>query len=88
MKMARKFRPRNPIPKKKIIEYLDEGLTLEEIGNKHNRSRSYVSELIKMYNIDLNDIEDRDSVLKQRREEKKYQSFIDALYSKVEGELD
>lgn len=85
--MGRKFRPRNPIPKKKIVEYLDEGLTLEEIGNKHNRSRSYVSELIKMYNINLDDIEDRDVVLKDRREKKKYQSFIDALYSKVEGEL-
>ena len=83
----RYFRPRSPIPKQRLIKDLTEGLTLEEIGLKYNKSRSFVSECCAMYKIDLDNIDGREEKKKERKRQKRKQSFIDVMYSKIEIEL-
>lgn len=84
--MARKFKPRNIIPKKKLIELLEQGYTLEEIGKKFNKSRSFISETLALHNIKTEDIEGRKYAMKQRRKMLESRSFIDVLYDKIKGE--
>lgn len=86
-KNQRNFRPRSPIPKKKLMEDLQEGLTLQEIAIKYNRSRSFVSECCTMYDIILNDINGREEKKKQRKRSKQKQSFVEVMYNKIKKEL-
>lgn len=83
----RNFNPRSPIPKKKLMENLENGLTLQEIAIKYNRSRSFISECCTMYNINLDNIQGREEKKKKRKEEKKKQSFVDIMYNKIKREL-
>ena len=90
MATKRKFRPRKALPKDELIQYLEEGLTLNEIANKYGVAVSYISEYLKMLNIDIkNDIKGRDYKIKQRKEKLGTQrkSFIDEFYKQIEGEL-
>ncbi|MBR6515618.1 MAG: hypothetical protein IKT40_02050 [Bacilli bacterium] len=83
----RNFNPRSPIPKKKLMENLEKGLTLQEIAIKYNRSRSFISECCAMYNINLDEIQGREEKKKKRKEKKKKQSFVDIMYEKIKREL-
>lgn len=80
----RNFNPRSPIPKKKLMEDLTNGLTLQEIALKYNRSRSFISECCSLYNIDLGSIDGREEKKKERKKIKKNKSFIDVMYEKVQ----
>lgn len=85
--MKRNFNPRLKIPKQRLLDDLSNGLTLEEIGEKYNKARSYISELIKMYEIDLSQIEGRDINMKKRRKANSKKSFIDVMYNKIQEEM-
>lgn len=90
MATKRKFRPRKALPKDELIQYLEEGLTLNEIANKYGVAVSYISEYLKMLGIDpKKDIQGRDYKIKQRKEKLGTQrkSFIDEFYKQIEGEL-
>lgn len=82
----RPFRPRKIIPKQKLIEYLEEGYTLEEIGQEIGKSRSYISELLQLHDIKTNDIEGRQYAMKQRRKMLESRPFIDVMYDKIKNE--
>lgn len=81
--MARKFKPRTIIPKQKLMDLLKEGYTLEEIGDKFNKSRSYISEMLSFHDIKTEDIEGRKYAMKKRRKMLESRSFIDVLYDKI-----
>ena len=83
----RNFRPRSPITKPKLLDDLIKGLTLEEIGIKYNKSRSFVSECCTMYDINLNELDGREENKKQRKRQKRHKSFVDVMYDKIEKEL-
>lgn len=82
----RPFRPRKIIPKQKLIEYLKEGYTLEEIGQEIGKSRSYISELLQLHDIKTNDIEGRQYAMKQRRKMLESRPFVDVMYDKIKNE--
>lgn len=86
-KNQRNFTPRSPIPKKKLMDELEKGLTLQEIAIKYNRSRSFISECCTLYDIRLDEIEGREEKKKQRKNNKKKKSFIDVMYDKIKKEL-
>lgn len=85
--MARHFNPRSPIPKDRLLKELKEGKTLQEIGDKYGRSRSFISENCAMYEINVEDIEGREKLMKKRKKEKKTKSFIDVMFDKIKKEL-
>ena len=85
--MARHFNPRSPIPKDRLMKELKEGKTLQEIGDKFGRSRSFISENCAMYNINVEEIEGREEKMKERKKEKKVQSFVDVMYEKIKKGL-
>jgi len=85
--MARHFNPRSPIPKDRLMKELKEGKTLQEIGDKFGRSRSFISENCAMYNINVEEIEGREEKMKKRKKEKKVQSFVDVMYEKIKKGL-
>lgn len=85
--MSRHFNPRSPIPKKRLLKELNEGLTLQEIGDKYGRSRSFISENCAIYNIDVSEIKDREEKVKKRRSKKRTQNFINVMYDKIVKEL-
>ena len=85
--MARHFNPRSPLPKKRLLEELEKGLTLQEIGDKYGRSRSFISENCAMYNIDVSKMKDREEKLKERKYKKRTQNFINVMYDKIAKEL-
>lgn len=85
--MGRHFNPRSPIPRDRLLKELNNGLTLQEIGDKFGRSRSFISENCAIYNIDVSKIEGREQKIKDRRKQKKIQSFVDVMYKKIEKEL-
>ena len=90
MATKRKFRPRKALPKEELIQYLEEGLTLNEIANKYGVAVSYISEYLKMLGINpKKDIQGRGYKIKQRKEKLGTQrkSFIDEFYKQIEGEL-
>ena len=82
----RPFRPRKIIPKQRLIDYLEQGYTLEEIGKEIGKSRSYISELLALHDIKTQDIEGRAYAMKQRRKMLENRSFIDVMYDKIKGE--
>ena len=82
----RPFRPRKIIPKQKLIKYLEEGYTLEEIGQEIGKSRSYISELLQLHDIKTNDIEGRQYAMKQRRKMLESRPFVDVMYDKIKNE--
>lgn len=82
----RPFRPRKIIPKQRLINYLEEGYTLEEIGKEIGKSRSYISELLALHGIKTQDIEGRAYAMKQRRKMLENRSFVDVMYDKIKGE--
>lgn len=81
------FRPRAPIPKDKLIKHLEDGLTMQEIGDMYNKARSTISETCALYGIDANAIEGREEKIQKRRQEKKKKSFVDVMYNKIRKEL-
>lgn len=81
------FRPRAPIPKDKLIKHLEDGLTMQEIGDMYNKARSTISETCALYGIDVDEIEGREDKIQQRRQAKKKQTFIDVMYKKIRKEL-
>ena len=85
--MARHFNPRSPIPKDRLLKELKEGKTLQEIGDKYGRSRSFISENCAMYEINVEDIEGREGLMKQRKKEKKRKNFVDVMFDKIKKEL-
>ena len=56
----RNFNPRSPIPKNRLMSDLEEGLTLQEIADKYNRSRSFISECCSLHQINLDEIKGRE----------------------------
>ena len=85
--MARHFTPRSPIPKEKLLKELSSGKTLQEIGDKYGRSRSFISENCAMYNINIDEIEDREEKMKIRKKRKQHLTFVDVMYEKIKKEL-
>lgn len=83
----RNFNPRTKIPKQRLLKDLEAGLTLEEIGEKYNKARSYISEHIKMYDIDLSKIDGRHYNMENRRKKNQSKSFIDVMYNKIKEEI-
>lgn len=81
--MARKFKPRTIIPKQKLMDLLEDGYTLDEIGEKFHKSRSYISETLKFHGIKAEEIEGRKYAMRQRRKMLESRSFIDVLYDKI-----
>lgn len=81
------FRPRAPIPKDKLVKHLEDGLTMQEIGDMYNKARSTISETCALYGIDVDEIEGREDKIQQRRQAKKKQTFIDVMYNKIRKEL-
>ena len=86
-KNQRNFKPRSPIPKQKLLNDLQNGLTLQEIGDKYNKSKSFISECCTMYNIVLDDIDQRNKKRKRRKTKKQKKSFVDIMYKKIRKEL-
>ena len=86
-KKNRPFRPKKIIPKAELIEYLKEGYTLEEIGTKIGKSRSYISELLVLHGIKAEEIEGRKYAMKQRRKMLENRSFVDVMYDRIKEEL-
>ena len=82
----RSFNPRKIIPKNKLIEYLKQGYTLEEIGKEIGKSRSYISELMSLHNIKAEEIEGRKYAMKQRRKMLESRPFIEVMYDKIQEE--
>lgn len=80
------FHPRKIIPKKELIQYLKEGYTLEEIGKKIGKSRSYISETMALHGIKGEDIEGRKYAMKQRRKMLESRPFIEVMYDKIQEE--
>ena len=85
-KKKRPFKPRKILPKQKLIDYLEKGYTLEEIGNEIGYSRSYISEMLNLHNIQAKDIEGRQYAMKQRRKMLESRPFIDVLYDRIRNE--
>ena len=87
--MARKFRPRKKLPKDEMIELLSEGYTLQEIADKYNVAVSYVSEYLKMLNINLKDFAGRDKKIQLRKQKKQSEriNFIDEFYDSIKNEI-
>lgn len=85
-KSNRTFNPRKIIPKDTLIDYLKKGYTLEEIGREIGKSRSYISEILKLHNIKAEEIEGRRYAMKQRRKMLESRSFIDVMYDKIREE--
>ena len=83
----RNFNPRMKIPKQRLLDDLEAGLTLEEIGEKYNRARSYISEQIKMYDIDLSQIKGRHYNMERRRKKNSKRSFVNVMYDKIKEEV-
>jgi len=81
------FRPRAPIPKDKLLKHLEDGLTLQEIGDLYNKARSTISETCALYGIDINEINGREENMKKRKNTMKTQTFIDVMYGKIKKEL-
>ncbi len=81
------FKPRAPIPKDKLIKHLEDGLTMQEIGDMYNKARSTISETCALYGIDPSQIEGREDKIQERRQKKKQQNFINVMYSKIKKEL-
>ena len=87
--MARKFRPRKKLPKDEMIELLSEGYTLQEIADKYNVAVSYVSEYLKMLNVNLKDFAGRDKKIQLRKQKKQSEriNFIDEFYDSIKNEI-
>lgn len=85
-KTKRVFKPRKIIPKQRLIQYLKDGYTLEEIGNEIGYSRSYISEMLKWHNLKAEDIEGRQYAVKQRRKMLESRPFIDVMYDRIKNE--
>ena len=81
------FKPRAPIPKEKLLQHLEDGLTMQEIADLYHKARSTISETCALYGIDVNEIDGREEKIQQRRQERKNQSFIDVMYNKFKKEL-
>lgn len=81
------FRPRAPIPKEKLLKHLEDGLTLQEIGDMYHKARSTISETCALYGINVEEIQGREDKLKERKQKKKTQNFINVMYSKIQREL-
>lgn len=86
MATKRPFKPRKIIPKQRLIEYLEKGYTLEEIGEEIGKSRSYISELLVLHNIKADDIEGRKYAMRQRKKMLASRPFVDVMYDKVKNE--
>lgn len=85
-KKNRPFKPRKIIPKQRLIDYLEKGYTLEEIGEEIGKSRSYISELLVLHGIKANEIEGRSYAMKQRKKMLESRSFIDVMYDRIKNE--
>ena len=83
----RKFRPRKKLPKDKLEYFLSEGYTLEEIGREFNVATSYVSEYMKMINLDKNDFKDREKNKQKRKQEKNKLTFIEEFWYLIRHEI-
>lgn len=86
MENKRTFNPRKIIPKEDLISYLKEGYTLEEIGREIGKSRSYISEILKLHGIKTEEIEGRRYAMKQRRKALESRPFVDVMYDKIREE--
>lgn len=85
-KKKRQFKPRKIIPRQRLIDYLEKGYTLEEIGKEIGYSRSYISEMLAHHGLKTSDIEGRSYAMKQRRKMLESRPFIDVLYDKIKNE--
>ena len=85
-KKNRPFKPRKIIPKQRLLKYLEEGYTLEEIGKEIGKSRSYISELLVLHGIKADDIEGRKYAMKQRRKMLESRPFVDVMYDRIKNE--
>lgn len=82
--MAREgFRPRKIIPKDILMNYLEQGYTLEEIGNEYGKSRSYISEMLSLHDIKAEKIPGRKYAMKQRRKMLESRDFVTVMYEQI-----
>ena len=79
----RVFNPKKLIPYDELMQYLKEGYTLEEIGKTIGKSRSYISETLKVYDIKAEEVEGRKYAMKQRRKMLENRPFVDVMYDKI-----
>lgn len=87
MVRQRHFRPRSPIPKDALLRDLENGLTLQEIGDKYDKARSTISEMCAMYNIDVENVQYRKQNMLKRKKSKVQKTFISVMYDKIKKEL-
>ena len=73
---VRKFKPRKKIPKQRLIDEIKKGKSLDKIGQEFNVARSYISEMCKMYDIDIQELREE---YKIKRDEYGGE-FIDEFY--------
>jgi hypothetical protein len=66
---------------------LEEGFTLDDIGERYHKSRSYISELCTMYDIKISEIEGRKEKMRERYKEKRQRPFVDVLYEQINREV-
>ncbi len=87
MTKQRHFKPRSPIPKKALLRDLENGLTLQEIGDKYDKARSTISEMCAMYDIDVEKVSYRKQNMQKRKKSKVQKTFISVMYDKIKKEL-
>lgn len=87
MVRQRHFRPRSPIPRDILLKDLENGLTLQEIGDKYDKARSTISEMCAMYNIDVENVQYRKQNMLKRKKSKVQKTFISVMYDKIKKEL-
>lgn len=83
----RNFNPRKIIPKDRLLKHLQDGLTMQEIGDKYNVGRSYISELCSLHGIDADNIDGRKDKMRMRKNAKERKSFVDILYERAKKEV-
>ncbi len=83
----RHFKPKTIIPEQRLLDLLKEGYTLDDIGEKFHKSRSYISELCTMYGIKVSEIDGRKEKMRERYKKKRKRSFLDVMYEQVNREV-
>lgn len=89
MATHRKFKPKKKFPKQELINFLEEGMTLNEIANHYGVATSYISEYLKMLGISLDDFKGRRTKIEKRKQLKAKQrtTFWDEFYNQIQKEV-
>lgn len=83
----RKFRPRKKIPRDRLEQFLNDGLTLQEIAREFGVATSYISEYMKMLGINKEDFQDRQENKALRKKEGHKLSFMEEFWELIRFEI-